>query len=171
MALSVPTRGCRSRNFSRFKALVAAFRSRCAWSTSTAGRLANTLSNQDSGTLARHNSIRLSWRLRIVRQPRADLAGFRMIGLQIEHPRVMLPSQRWVVELLSAQVGQREMGAHLVRICREQFLELVGGILRIAAVPESEGKVVTGVRGIGLERERGLVRNQCQPQVSFVLLR
>src|SRR5512134_390630 len=96
MALRVPTRGCRSRYFSRLSALVAALRSRCAWSTNTAGRWASTFSIHDSGTFARHNSIRLG----IVRQPGANLSGFLMVGLQFEHPRVVFARQRRLAKLL-----------------------------------------------------------------------
>src|SRR6266540_955941 len=165
IALSVPTRGCRSRYFSRFRALVAALRSRCAWSTNTAGRLASTFSIHDSGTFARHNSIRL-W---IVGQPGANFSGFLVVGIQLEHPRVVLAGQRRLAKLLGAEVGQRKVGAKFVRVCREKLAELLGGVLRIAAVLEGEGKVEAGVCGIGLERERSLVGDQCQSQIPRVL--
>src|SRR6185436_17179557 len=164
---SIPTRGWRSRYFSRFKALVAAFRSRCAWSTSTAGSFASTFSIHESGTFARHKSTCL----RIVREPCADFAGFGMVGLQLQHPRVVLTGQSGLVQLLGAQVGQREVCAELARVGREQFFELVRCVVGVAAVSESECEVVAGVGGIGFERERRLVRDQRQPKVAVVLCR
>src|SRR5207249_5158862 len=47
----------KSRYFSRFNAVVAALRSRCAWSTSTAGRLLNTRGSQPGATFSRNKSI------------------------------------------------------------------------------------------------------------------
>src|SRR6516162_3735480 len=56
MALRSATRGYRSRYFSRFNAVVAALRSRWAWSTSTAGTLAITFGSQSERTFSRNNS-------------------------------------------------------------------------------------------------------------------
>src|SRR6185369_9921419 len=53
------TWGKRSRYFSRVSALVAAFRSRCAWSMRTAGRFASTFGSQSDGNFSRNSNILL----------------------------------------------------------------------------------------------------------------
>ena len=57
MALSSSTRGKRSRYFSRLRAVVAALRSRWAWSTRTAGNWSKTLGSQSAGSFWCHRSM------------------------------------------------------------------------------------------------------------------
>src|ERR1017187_517835 len=103
---------------------------------------------------------RTSRLLGIGREPEADVAGLRIVRLEVQHFQVMLPRLRRVAQGLRAEIGQRQMRADFIGTARENFLELIRRVHHVARRLEREGEIVTGIHRVGLEGEGEFVAGQ-----------
>src|ERR1039458_8419137 len=103
---------------------------------------------------------RTSRLLGIGREPEADVAGLRIVRLEVQHFQVMLPRLRGIAQGLRAEIGQRQMRADFVGTARENFLELIRRVHHVARRLEREGEIVTGIHRVGLEGEGEFVAGQ-----------
>ena len=82
---------------------------------------------------------------------------------------VMLARHLRLVQLIRVEVGQCQMGPGILGFSLEQQLELLGGILGISGLTESQGKAIAGSDRVGTNGERVLTCLQCLIPIAGII--
>ena len=73
---------------------------------------------------------------------------------------------RWLVQLLRVDVGERQVGASLIRMGGQEPLQFVRGVRQAVGLLQHQGEVVARIGGIRLDGKRVFVSGQSDSKVA-----